>query len=217
MTQTPKQSPPRVLGALLVALLALGLGACGGDAEETRAPQGEVEATEKAFLTGMVHHHNSAVAMAEIAGKRGQAPYVKRLSEEIVSTQEREIATMREIYKRLIGGELKPDPAAHDGLDLTAAEAGMTHDQDTNEMLSAARPFDRAFVDVMVPHHRGAVKMAEVVLESTQDSELRDLAEAIVSTQQREIEEMNAFRRKKYGAAVPARGGKEEHGGEHSP
>ena len=206
MSQWRDQSSGRVLGALLVVLLAIGLGACGSDEEEARAPQGEVEASEKAFLTGMVHHHLTGIEMAEIASKRGRSAFVRRLGEEIASTQEPEIAKMKEIYQRLIGGELKPDPGAHDALGLTAAQAGMTHDEGTNKMLREARPFDRALVDEMVHHHRGAVKMAEVVLETAQDSEIRDLAEAIVSTQQREIEEMNAFRRKRYGSSVPEAG-----------
>ena len=214
MSQWRDQSPGRVLGALLVVLLAIGLAACGSDEEEARAPQGEVKASEKAFLTGMVHHHLTGIEMAEIASKRGRSAFVRRLGEEIASTHEPEIAEMRTIYERLIGGELKPDPGAHDGLGLTAAQAGMTHDEGTNKMLRAARPFDRAFVDEMVAHHRGAVKMAEVVLAKAEDSEVRKLAETIVSTQQREIEEMDAFRRKKYGARVPARGG---HGGGGAP
>ena len=92
----------------------------------------------------------------------------------------------------------------------------MTHTPETNEMLRKAKPFDRAFVDEMSPHHTGAVKMAKVVLESTEDAELRKLAQGIISTQEREIEEMDTFRIEKYGEPVPETGaGGEEHGAEH--
>jgi len=107
----------------------------------------------------------------------------------------------------------------HDGLGLTAEEAGMTHSPATNAKLLGAKPFDRAFVDEMEPHHTGAVRMAKVVLESTKDADLRKLAEGIVSTQEREIDEMNSFREEKYGAPVPTPSGEEgggEHGGGHS-
>lgn len=98
-----------------------------------------------------------------------------------------------------------------------AAEAGMTHTADTSEQLRTAKPFDRAFVDEMVPHHAGAVKMAEVLLESTDDAELRKLAQGIIATQEREIEAMNEFRTERYGAAVPEKGGAgEDHGAGHS-
>ncbi len=211
MIQTLRQSPGRALSALLPTLMVFGLVACGSDDKESSAPQSDRSKTaETAFLTGMVHHHESAIAMAEIAREKGRSDFVIGLAEDIASTQEREITDMKSIYERLVGGELKPDPAAHEGLGLSAEQAGMTHDEETNEMLRAARPFDRAFVDDMHPHHAGAVRMAEAVLEQTRDGELRKLAETIISTQRREIEEMEAFRRKQYGSPVPAGGG---HGG----
>ena len=208
----------RVLGALLVALLAVGLAACGGDDAEESGSTDDAKTVEKAFLTGMTHHHETAIEMAEIAKERGQSPFVKGLAEDIISSQERELGEMKEIHERLLGGALEPDPGAHDGLGLSAEEAGMTHTPETSEMLRTANPFDRAFVDEMEPHHAGAVKMAEVVLESTEDADLRKLAAGIISTQEREIQEMNAFRTEEYGTPVPdpSGGGSEEHEGGHS-
>jgi uncharacterized protein (DUF305 family) len=198
MTMSSRSIRGRHLTALLLTLLAaFAFAACGGDDGEQSGAGGDVKAVEQAFLTGMVHHHGTAIEMAEIAQERGQSEFVTGLADDIISTQEQEIAKMEAIYDRLIG------PAAHDGLGLSAEEAGMTHGPETNEMLEMAMPFDRAFVDEMTPHHTGAVKMANVVLESTEDQELRDLAEGIVAAQEREIEAMNAFRTEEYGAPVP--------------
>lgn len=216
---TRRYASSRLLLALLaVAVIAVATAACGSDDSSDSASAGggsqDVKSVEKAFLTGMVHHHESAIDMAEIAQEEGEDPFITRLGEDIVLTQEGEIEEMKRIYTRLIGGELRPDPAAHDGLGLSAEEAGMTHTEATNEMLRSADPFDRAFVDEMVPHHTGAVKMAEVVLERTKDAELRQLASGIISTQEREINEMNSFRTEEFGAPVPEDAG---HGGEEKP
>ena len=219
MTMRSRSIRGRGFAALLLTLVAaLALAACGGDDGESAAGGGDVKAVEEAFLTGMVHHHGTAIEMSEIAQEQGRSEFVTGLAGDIMSTQEQEIGEMETIYERLIGGELEPDPMAHDGLGLSGEEAGMTHSPDTNEMLEMAMPFDRAFVDEMTPHHTGAVKMANVVLESTEDQELRDLAEGIISTQEREIEAMNAFRTEEYGAPVPEPqgGGGGEHGGGHS-
>ena len=204
--------------ALLATLLALALGACGSDDDDGGSSAGgggaeSAQQADRAFLTGMMHHHMTAIEMAKIAQDRGQSSFVKGLADDIVSAQEGEIADMKRIYRRLFGGTLKPDPGAHDGLGLTAEEAGMTHTPDTNEMLKKADPFDRAFIDEMVPHHTGAVRMAKVVLESTEDAGIRKLAEAIVSAQEREITEMNDFREKEYGAPAPEEMGEMEDGG----
>jgi len=189
-----------------VATAATGLIACGSGDDKSGGGD-KTKAADKAFLTGMNAHHQSALEMAAIANTRGEDPFVKRLAGDITSTQNREIVEMKGIYKRLFNGELRPDPGAHDGLGLTAEQAGMTHSPKTNEMLRSANPFDRAFVDEMVPHHRGAVTMATTVLTSSKDGPLRKLAEGIITTQKREITEMNDFRTKKFGGPVPAGAG----------
>lgn len=207
MTRSHRMTALR-FGLMLVAALATGVTACGsGNDQKDSASGGGAKSTktvEKSFLTGMVHHHESAIAMANIARRRGHDPFVSRLASNIVATQEREIGQMKSIYKRLLGGNLKPNPMAHDGLGLTAEQAGMTHNAETNKALEAANPFDRAFVDEMEPHHSGALAMSKVVLTKTQDPALRNLAQGIIATQTREIKEMNGFRTKKYGGPSSA-------------
>jgi len=54
----------------------------------------------------------------------------------------------------------------------------------------AVRPsgdVDRDFVDMMVPHHQGAVDMAVAVLRYGHNEKIRRLAQEIIVTQQQEI------------------------------
>jgi uncharacterized protein (DUF305 family) len=60
---------------------------------------------------------------------------------------------------------------------------------------------DRAFIDAMVPHHRGAVEMAEVALENAEHREIRDLAEDVVAAQEAEIEKLRAIKEEEYGTS----------------
>lgn len=59
-------------------------------------------------------------------------------------------------------------------------------------MLETATPFDPAFLTMMIPHHEGAVAMAKAELAKGKDPELKQLAQTIITAQQREIREMRA-------------------------
>ncbi|WP_082077373.1 DUF305 domain-containing protein [Bradyrhizobium sp. LTSPM299] len=54
-------------------------------------------------------------------------------------------------------------------------------------MIKPSGDIDRDFVEMMVPHHQGAVDMAKTELEYGRNARLRRLAQQIVATQQREI------------------------------
>ena len=73
-------------------------------------------------------------------------------------------------------------------------------------MLRDARPFDRAFIDMMIPHHQSAIRMARIEMAKGSDAELKSLAGDILDAHAREIVALNAHRRKQVGGASPAGG-----------
>jgi uncharacterized protein (DUF305 family) len=182
-----------LMAVLATALVAAG---CGDDDDETAAAE-----TDGAFIAEMTTHHEAAIEMAEIAQERAQHKEVRELADAIVATQGEEIQAIGAMHERMFGEPLHE--ADHGTLGMAAHEMGM----DMEPMhLEDAKPFDRAFIDAMIPHHQGAIRMARVELERGEDPELQDLAEAIIDAQSGEIEEMNAWRERWYGAPSPAGG-----------
>jgi uncharacterized protein (DUF305 family) len=51
---------------------------------------------------------------------------------------------------------------------------------------------DHHFAVMMIPHHQGAIDMAELALEKSDRPEVRDLAEKIIEVQTEEIEQLQA-------------------------
>jgi uncharacterized protein (DUF305 family) len=85
------------------------------------------------------------------------------------------------------------------------ALAGCGGDGDAAETTSAgatsAVPFDRSFIDAMVPHHRSAIEMAKAAKTAgLSQPELVEIADNIISTQQAEIDQMLAWREAWYGS-----------------
>ena len=60
--------------------------------------------------------------------------------------------------------------------------------------MNMQQEFDLMFIDMMIPHHEGAIAMAEVALEKGEHQEIKDLAKAIIESQQAEIDQMMAWR-----------------------
>lgn len=54
--------------------------------------------------------------------------------------------------------------------------------------------FDLRFLDGMTPHHQGAVTMAQEALQKSRRPEIKQLAQAIIAAQNKEITQMQAWR-----------------------
>ena len=165
----------------LTGVAALLVAGCGSS-ESTTGSSAAGNAVDRAFIAEMIPHHQSAVQMANVAQRRGSSAFVKQLAGDIRRTQTAEIATMRARDRALATAGVK-----RGSLGLPAHMTGM--DADVG-MLNTAKPFDAAFMRMMIPHHQGAVLMARTELKTGKDPALTALARNIVTAQQREIREM---------------------------
>jgi uncharacterized protein (DUF305 family) len=147
--------------------------------------------SDERFIDAMVPHHQGAISMARVALENAEHEEIVQLSENIVSTQRAEIEELKSIKKEEFGTSRVP-------MEMSPQQMrGMGVMMDPQE-LANREPFDKAFIDAMIPHHQSAIEMAEVASEKSKNPQIRELAENIISAQQMEIEQMKQWRKQWY-------------------
>lgn len=158
--------------------------------------------SDRHFIVMMIPHHQDAVEMAELAFSKAKHPEIKELAEAIKTTQTQEIEQMRNWYKEWYGTDV---PAFTGGMGMgmhgnwngnntrPVGRGGGCMGTTDLSALENSSDFDREFIEQMIPHHQMAVHMAYMVLNSSQHSEIRTLAESIIKSQSTEIEQMQKW------------------------
>jgi uncharacterized protein (DUF305 family) len=80
------------------------------------------------------------------------------------------------------------------GMEMGTPMAGMDH---------TAMELDQIYIDMMIPHHASIIAMAQAALPRLADERLREIAQAVIASQQPEIEELRRYREAFYGEAEP--------------
>jgi uncharacterized protein (DUF305 family) len=160
-------------------------------------PSGDVD---RDFVAMMVPHHQGAMDMAQAELRDGRNQKLLRIAQEIVVEQLQEIAAMR-----LAIGEpasptwvtngahgapaAAPSHKANPGGDAPfVSRSNAAMDKMMTDM--AVKPtgdVDHDFVAMMVPHHQGAIDMAQAALQYGQNPQLKTIAQEIIVDQMQEI------------------------------
>jgi len=197
----------RLVPPITVLLVAVLIAGCGGASSSGSSKA--ANATDRAFVAEMIPHHKLAVQMAQSAQTQGTHPEIKTLANNIVATQNREISLMSGVAKQI---NAKIDTQAQSGsgggtlMNSNAQALGMPMDQMGMSMnmrnLDGAKPFDRAFIDMMTPHHKGAIAMAQAEIAKGTNPKLKTLARSIINGQSKEVSEMASWRATWFGGTV---------------
>jgi uncharacterized protein (DUF305 family) len=165
------------------------------------------------FIDMMIPHHESAIAMAQVALVRAEHEELRTLAQEIIAGQQAEIdqltawreawypgapAMPMEQMGQMMMGMMQGMPGMRGTPGAGMWNAGglmgmMDAAAEVQALCNASGPFDRAFIERMIPHHLSAVLMAQVALQRATHAEITQLAQAIIDAQEREIGEMRAW------------------------
>jgi uncharacterized protein (DUF305 family) len=200
----------RLVPTLIVTFMSSGLAAHapivqpGAPGEPTRSlDAAEATAIAKTayspadvqFLRDMIPHHQQAIEMSVLVAERTNNPDVIDAAGRIQSSQGDEIEFMQQWLAER--GEDAPDSAAHHHMHTSHTMAGMASpEQMAGLAASAGTDFDRLFLELMIRHHDGAVKMVEELMEqpgAAYDPVLFEFTSDITNDQAAEIERMNGL------------------------
>jgi len=141
------------------------------------------------FIDTMMAHHQGAVDMAKPAETKAQHSELKQFARKIVDDQEREIAQMKSWRAQWYAGKAEAMNMEMNG--MMDSMKGM----DMNKLNAASgNAFDMMFIDMMTPHHLGAVKMAREALTRAEHPEIKSLSQQIIDAQEKEIAQMNKWK-----------------------
>jgi len=141
------------------------------------------------FLDTMTGHHQGAIDMARPAEQKAQHAELKTFAAKIVSDQQKEIAQMKAWRSQWYAG--KPEAMNMEMPGMMDSMKGM----DMKGMNAASgNEFDLMFLDMMTPHHTGAVAMAKEALTRAEHTEIKNLARQIIDAQEKEIAQMNKWK-----------------------
>jgi len=137
------------------------------------------------FMQGMIAHHAQAIVMSRLAETNGANPQVLKLSRKIDQSQVPEIVIMQHWLRRY--DQFAPDTASWHDMRMD----GMLSDAEISA-LSAAKgvAFDRLFLNGMIKHHAGALKMVDDLFKSPragQEVDANVFANDVMTSQTAEI------------------------------
>jgi uncharacterized protein (DUF305 family) len=191
---------------LVVLLAALSMSAaCGNDDDKpehemhTAANGDELNDADVEFATDMIQHHAQALAMVDLTMGRQLDPDVQQLAEDIRMAQAPEIEQMTgwlTDWDQPIPETVRDHANAHgDGdMEMDSDMPGMMSAEQMAELEAAGGDeFQQMWLEMMIDHHEGAIEMAQTEQEAGKFASAIELADAIESSQQREITTMQSM------------------------
>ena len=186
---------------IVVAALATGCGlshdmhnmdepAGGMTSMHSAEAMGTGRSADVMFSQQMIPHHQQAVAMSELAldPARGASPAVQSLARRIKAAQAREITLMTGWLQ-----QWDASPAGEADHEMEGG-MGMLSKQQLDALSKAhGEAFDALWLAGMIGHHDGALLMASHIRAATTSAAVSDLADAIATSQTRELAEMRAL------------------------
>ncbi len=142
------------------------------------------------FLANMIPHHKGAILSSKKLLETTKDNQLIELANNIVTEQEKEVAEFTQLVD-----ELKAKNTSYADVDTAALgnemEAIMNKMMEDMSAIEVAGNDDIDFLKGMIPHHQAAIDVSKKILEYTKDEKIKEIANRIITAQEKEIADMN--------------------------
>ncbi len=147
------------------------------------------------FIDSMIHHHEGAVMMSKMALEKTENAELKPFLQKIIDDQDREITKMKGWRDMWYSGKPPALNMEMPGMKMGSEKMNTgSHEKEMQAM--AGKDFDLHFIDMMIPHHEGAIAMAKDALQKAEHAEIKALSNEVIREQEAEIKKMREWKDK---------------------
>lgn len=140
------------------------------------------------FVLEMMPHHEGAIEMAKAIIKYSPNEDVKRIAQNIVTSQEAEMPLMQKLKSEFEKEKPSNKEDSQNYIkNYNEIKETMFKEMESVPLTTSA---DQTFLRQMIYHHEGAIAMAKNILNYTQNVKLKESSENIVTTQSKGVNEM---------------------------
>lgn len=192
---------PLLLGVALAALLLGGVAGYWFGRSQTPG----ADSVDVGFARDMSIHHEQAVQMAALVYDRSQDEAIRSLAFDILTTQQGQIGIM----SGWLDAWQQPWTSAGPRMEwMGMSFEGLMPGMATAEQMATLREAngeaaDVIFLQLMIPHHRSGVEMAQYAADHARQDTVRLLAQGMVNAQDLEIDYMQELLAAKGQAPLP--------------
>lgn len=176
---------------------------CPGMANHNGSHEMKVE-NDADFIMGMIPHHQEAVDTSAFLLTRTSDPELQQFLKGVIEVQATEIGQMKGWHKTWFNSEYQDDGSY------------MPMMGDLSKLKD--KELEKAYIQGMIAHHKGAIDMANQIVNKTNRSEIKTMAQAIIDTQTKEVTLLEGWLQSKYSGVVAPTPGttmmdEDDHGG----
>lgn len=152
---------------------------------------------DKAYLTDMIAHHQGALNMASQARELTTKAEIRTLADAILTSQATEVQQMMEWQQEWnYSASDSSNPHAGHMMESSGTMGDDMADMEANLNGLNGEAYDKEFLKQMILHHQQAVDMSKYADTNAKHQEVKDLAQAVITAQEKEIADMKSWQQK---------------------